>query len=74
MNTYKYLWIICFLRLHTLLEIQECSYEGKIVNGISRDHTDRGVDIDILLGGEVYRIDDDWQKPIGLYKKFKGIV
>ena len=72
MNTYKYLWIICFLRLHTLLEIQECSYEGKIVNDIGRDHTDRGVDIDLLLGGK-YEIADDWQKPIELYKKFKGI-
>ena len=74
MNTYKYLWIIYFLRLHTLLEIQECSYEGKIVNGIFKDDTDRGVDIDTLLGGKVYSIDDDWQKPIELYKKFKGIA
>ena len=42
-------------------------------DGIFKDDRDRGVDIDILLGGEVYRIDDDWQKPIELYKKFKGI-
>ena len=43
-------------------------------DGIFKDDRDRGVDIDILLGGEVYRIDDDWQKPIELYKKFKGIA
>ena len=42
-------------------------------DGIFKDDRDRGVDIDILLGGEVYRIDDDWQKPIEIYKKFKGI-
>ena len=43
-------------------------------DGIFKDDRDRGVDIDILLGGEVYRIDDDWQKPIEIYKKFKGIA
>ena len=42
-------------------------------DGIFKDDRDRGVDINILLGGEVYRIDDDWQKPIELYKNFKGI-
>ena len=42
-------------------------------DGIFKDDTDRGVEIDLLLGGEVYRIDDDWQKPIEIYKKFKGI-
>lgn len=42
-------------------------------DGIGRDHTDRGVDFDLLLAGTVYRIDDDWQKPIEIYKKFKGI-
>ena len=43
-------------------------------DGIGRDHTDRGIDIDILLGSNRYSIDDDWQKPIELYKKFKGIA
>lgn len=41
-------------------------------DGIYIDDEDRGVDIDILLGGK-YEIDDDWQKPIEIYKKFKGI-
>ena len=42
-------------------------------DGIFKDDRDRGVDIDILLGGEVYEIDDDWQKPIEIYKKFKEV-
>ena len=42
-------------------------------DGIYIDDENRGVDIDILLGGKVYEIDDDWQKPIEIYKKFKGI-
>ena len=42
-------------------------------DGIFKDDRDRGVDIDTLLGGKVYSIDDDWQKPIEIYKKFKGI-
>ena len=41
-------------------------------DGIYKDDDDRGVDIDLLLGGK-YSINDDWQKPIELYKKFKGI-
>ena len=41
-------------------------------DGIYKDDEDRGVDIDLLLGGK-YEITDDWQKPIELYKKFKGI-
>ena len=41
-------------------------------DGIFKDDRDRGVEIDLLLGGK-YEIDDDWQKPIELYKKFKGI-
>ena len=43
-------------------------------DGIGRVSEKKGVDLDILLGENEYRIDDDWQKPIGLYKKFKGIV
>ena len=43
-------------------------------DGIYIDDENRGVDIDILLGGKVYEIDDDWQKPIEIYKKFKGIA
>ena len=43
-------------------------------DGIFKDDRDRGVEIDLLLGGEVYEIDDDWQKPIEIYKKFKGIA
>ena len=43
-------------------------------DGILKDHTDRGVDFDLLLAGTVYRIDDDWQKPLEIYKKFKGIA
>ena len=42
-------------------------------DGIYKDHTDRGVDLKLLLGGNRYEIDDDWQKPIEIYKKFKGI-
>ena len=42
-------------------------------DGIFKDDRDRGVDIDILLGGEVYKIDDVWQEPIESYKKLKGI-
>ena len=42
-------------------------------DGIYKDDEDRGVDIDLLLGGK-YEITDDWQKPIELYKKFKGIA
>ena len=42
-------------------------------DGIFKDHTDRGVDIDLLLVGK-YEIDDDWEKPIEIYKKFKGIA
>ena len=42
-------------------------------DGIFKDHTDRGVDLDLLLSGKWYSIDDDWQKPIEIYKKFKGI-
>ena len=42
-------------------------------DGIYKDDDDRGVDIDLLLGGK-YSINDDWQKPIELYKKFKGIA
>ena len=41
-------------------------------DGIYINDEDRGVDIDILLGGK-YEIDDDWQKPIEIYKKFKGV-
>ena len=41
-------------------------------DGIFKDDEDRGVDLNLLLGGK-YEIDDDWQKPIELYKKFKGI-
>ena len=41
-------------------------------DGIYKDDDDRGVEIDLLLGGK-YSINDDWQKPIELYKKFKGI-
>ena len=42
-------------------------------DGIFKDDRDRGVEIDLLLGGNMYEIDDDWLKPIKLYKKFKGI-
>ena len=42
-------------------------------DGIGGVHTDRGVDLVLLLGGKRYSIDDDWRKPIELYKKFKGI-
>ena len=41
-------------------------------DGIFKDDRDRGVEIDLLLGGK-YEIDDDRQKPIELYKKFKGV-
>ena len=41
-------------------------------DGISREDEDKGVDLDLLLGGK-YRLDNDWQKPIEIYKKFKGI-
>ena len=41
-------------------------------DGISREDEDKGVDLDLLLG-EKYRLDNDWQKPIEIYKKFKGI-
>ena len=43
-------------------------------DGIGKDHTDGGVDLNLLLGGNRYSIDDDWQKPIEIYKKFKGIA
>ena len=42
-------------------------------DGIYKDDDDRGVDMNLLLGGK-YEIADDWQKPIELYKKFKGIA
>ena len=41
-------------------------------DGISREDEDKGVDLNLLLGGK-YRLDNDWQKPIEIYKKFKGI-
>ena len=43
-------------------------------DGIGRVNEKKGIELDLLLGENEYRIDDDWQKPIGLYKKFKGIV
>ena len=43
-------------------------------DGIGRVNEKKGVELDLLLGENDYRIDDDWQKPIGLYKKFKGVV
>ena len=43
-------------------------------DGIGKDHTNGGVDLNLLLGGNRYSIDDDWQKPIEIYKKFKGIA
>ena len=43
-------------------------------DGIGRVSEKKGIELDLLLGENEYRIDDDWQKPIGLYKKFKGIV
>lgn len=41
--------------------------------GIRGDDEDKGVDLNLLLGGK-YRLDNDWQKPIEIYKKFKGIA
>lgn len=43
-------------------------------DGIGRDDAEKGIDLDLLLGSNEYSIDDDWQKPIRIYKKFKGIV
>ena len=42
-------------------------------DGISGEDEDKGVDLNLLLGGK-YRLDNDWQKPIEIYKKFKGIA
>lgn len=42
-------------------------------DGIGREDEDKGIELDLLLGKNEYRIDDDWQKPIELYKKFKGV-
>ena len=42
-------------------------------DGIGGEYEDKGIDLDLLLGKNKYRIDDDWLKPIKLYKKFKGI-
>ena len=43
-------------------------------DGIGRVDEEKGVELDLLLGKNDYRIDNDWQKPIELYKKYKGIV
>ena len=42
-------------------------------DGIGGEYEDKGIDLDLLLGKNKYRIDDDWLKPIELYKKFKGV-
>ena len=42
-------------------------------DGIGGEYEDKGIDLDLLLGKNKYRIDDDWLKPIEIYKKFKGI-
>ena len=42
-------------------------------DGIGRYYGDKGVDLDLLLCGR-YSLDDDWRKPIEIYKKFKGIA
>ena len=43
-------------------------------DGIGKDDEEKGIELNLLLGKNEYRIDDDWQKPIELYKKFKGVV
>ena len=43
-------------------------------DGVGRDDEEKGIDLALLLGENEYRIDEDWQKPIELYKKFKSIA
>ena len=43
-------------------------------DGIGKDDEEKGIELDLLLGENEYRIDKDWRKPIELYKKFKSIV
>lgn len=42
-------------------------------DGIGGEGEEKGIDLDLLLGKNKYRIDDDWLKPIKLYKKFKEV-
>lgn len=43
-------------------------------DGIRNVDREKGIELDLLLGENEYRIDNDWQKPIAIYKKFKGII